>query len=336
MKLDEFAFVNRQLAGMLRSGLPLEGALRQVCQSMRQGRLQTELKALEADLAQGVSLRDALARRRLPEFYARLLHVGAAGGDLPGVLTLLADYYQRASDAWTRLQGLMVYPAIVLATALALSVGLSVLLGRLAEDHALLLTQMVPGARSALAGMAVLFWLPAVFLALVALAFALVLLVPSWRRALRWRLPAFKEASLSQLAGAAALLLRHGGTARDTLGFLRHLEAGSPVDPELARWESRLAAGGKQFPELAAGGRLVPPLFVWLVASSGEDWAAGFKQAAELYHERAMHRLDQLLFAALPVSVVGLGALILCQVLPVAAVFTRMMNMLGDVNGFGD
>ena len=34
MKLDEFAFVNQQLAGMLKSGVPLEGALRQLCETI--------------------------------------------------------------------------------------------------------------------------------------------------------------------------------------------------------------------------------------------------------------------------------------------------------------
>jgi type II secretory pathway component PulF len=34
---DEFAFFNQQLAAMLRDGIPLEGALRRLCQEMRRG-----------------------------------------------------------------------------------------------------------------------------------------------------------------------------------------------------------------------------------------------------------------------------------------------------------
>ena len=34
MNLDEFAFVNQQLAAMLRDGIPLEGALRQLCEGV--------------------------------------------------------------------------------------------------------------------------------------------------------------------------------------------------------------------------------------------------------------------------------------------------------------
>jgi hypothetical protein len=41
--------------------------------------------------------------------------------DLPGVLTLLADRYQRRHSLVTRLKGLMVYPMIVLCSAFLLS-----------------------------------------------------------------------------------------------------------------------------------------------------------------------------------------------------------------------
>ena len=60
MKLDEFAFFNQQLAAMLRDGIPLEGALRRLCQEMHAGSLRTELQTLEADLAKGTPMADAL------------------------------------------------------------------------------------------------------------------------------------------------------------------------------------------------------------------------------------------------------------------------------------
>ena len=54
MKNDEFAFLNQQLAAMLRDGIPLEGALRQLCADMKRGTLRSELEKLEAELARGV------------------------------------------------------------------------------------------------------------------------------------------------------------------------------------------------------------------------------------------------------------------------------------------
>ena len=129
MKDDEFAFFNQQLAAMLRDGIPLEGALpRDLCQEMRAGSLRTELQALEADLAKGTPMADALAPRQLPELYKRMILVGVKSGDLPGVLTMLADYFQRQNNIWTRLKGLMVYPIIVLIAAFLLAGFLSFIL----------------------------------------------------------------------------------------------------------------------------------------------------------------------------------------------------------------
>ena len=62
--------------------------------------------------------RQTSRRRQLPELYRCLVEVGAQSNDLPDVLTLLADHYQRRYHIWTRLKGLMVYPFIVLTASL--------------------------------------------------------------------------------------------------------------------------------------------------------------------------------------------------------------------------
>jgi hypothetical protein len=102
------------------------------------------------------------------------------------------------------------------------------------------------------------------------------------------------------------------------------------------QWQTRLAAGYKSFPELAAGGKVFPPLFVWLVASGGENWADGFAQAAHVYYERALHRVETLLYAALPVSVLALAFLIVGQIVPMVHVFTGVMGALGGMDGVGE
>jgi type II secretory pathway component PulF len=336
MKLDEFAFVNQQLAGMLRSGIPLEGALRQLCQTMRRETVRAELEGLEADLRQGTPLAEALRRRKLPALYTHMLTVGVRSNDLPGVLTLLADYYERGHNIWTRLKGLVVYPLIVLFTSLALSVLVALLWGRLLGEEGLDIQNFfgagaawTPGATS----LAVQMWLPVVLLALVCAAAVLVLKVPAWRQRLRWRVPAFKEAGLSQLASALAIMLQNGCSLNEALGLARQLEVGTPAEAELEHWQARLAEGHKRFPELVSNRKLIPPLFTWLVAGSGEDWAGGFHHAARIYYERTLHRVEMFLYAVLPVSVLALGLLIVTQVLPLARVFGSLFNFLDDMGG---
>jgi type IV pilus assembly protein PilC len=127
MNTDEFAFFNQQLAAMLRDGIPLEGALRRLCGEMRRGGLRDELSALEADLAKGTPIAGALAPRQLPELYKRMILVGVKSGDLPGALTMLADYFQRQNNVWIRLKSMMTYPLIVMFVAFLVSLALGFL-----------------------------------------------------------------------------------------------------------------------------------------------------------------------------------------------------------------
>ena len=328
MNDDEFAFFNHQLAAMLRDGIPLEGALRRLCADMRDGALKTELQSLEAGLAKGTPLREAARAGRLPELYQRLLEVGAQSNDLPGVLTLLADHYQRRHSLVTRLKGLMVYPMIVLCSAFLLSCFLGYLLGTLVWPSLEAITQH--GSTSAAR---TLLWLSPVVLGLVMIVALVVLAVPIARRAMRWRMPAFKESSLAQVASAMSLMLRSGVPLDQALALVERLEQGTRAGPELAAWRQRLAAGHGKFSDLAEPGRAFPPLFVWLVARGGDDLAAGFQKAAEIFQGRAKHRAEMMLYSALPVSILALGIMIISQTQPVFVTLVRFMNMIGDASG---
>lgn len=330
MKNDEFAFFNQQLAAMLRDGIPLEGALHHLCAEMRQSPLRTELEKLGADLASGTPLEQAVRARQLPELYQRMLEVGAKSNDLPGVLTLLADHYERSQAIRTRLKGLMVYPLMVLAAAFLLACFLSFL------GHHFLIS-ILGGSGLGLSGFTIFsiqfgyLIIPMIMGALI-LGVAAVLLNPAIRRTLRWRAPAFREASLAQIASALALMLKSGVPLKNALALVIQLERGTPAEIELARWMQNLASGHGKFSEMTAGGKVFPPLFVWMVGQSGEDLSAGFQRVSETYLSRASYRSDLLLYAALPCVILALGLMILLQITPVVSAFISFMSWLGNMD----
>ena len=321
MKLDEFAFVNQQLAAMLRDGIPLEGALKQLCTTMGRGGLRKELELLEADLAKGIPLPEALAARKLPEFYVQMLRVGVRSNDLPGMLTLLADYYRRSDVVWTRLKGLLVYPVIVLLVSLGLSVILALSLTHLSGVVPNICQDLLGGRELPVLTQFTFqmahygFWGPVVVLALLAIVVAALTTFPGLRHWASWRLPVFRDANVWRSAAALEVMIRGGCPLADALEFLRQLEADSPAGREVANWQARLTSGHGRFAEIAAQSRVFPPLFVWLVANGGEDLAAGFKRAAEIYQARASYRTELLLQAVLPVAILVLGCLIFSQIL---------------------
>ena len=330
MNYDEFAFFNQQLAAMLREGIPLEGALKELSAGMRTGPLRAELQQLENDLARGTPLKDALARRSLPDLYRRMMEIGARSNDLPGVLTLLADHYHRANALWSRLKGLMVYPLIVIVVSLGLTLLVSKSIGAF-MSHFISGLGVQPPLMSA-----AVIWMPPVVLAIAAVVMIAAISSPTWRARLRWRLPAFREASLAQLASAMALMLKNGTTLPEALALAEALESNSPAAPTLARWRQLVEAGQGKPADWPSDSRPFPPLFVWLVRKGGEDVAAGFQKAAELYRTRASYRIEMALYGALPVSILLVGQMVLWQAVPLMRSMIMMMNMLGSETGVMD
>ena len=332
MKYDEFAFFNQQLAAMLRDGIPLEGALNRLCAEMRRGKLRDELKALETDLASGTPMAPALQKRQLPELYKRMILVGVKSNNLPGALTMLADYFQTQNNLWARLKGLMVYPLIVLLSAFLISCFLAFLFQGFIWKSLQSLTGFQP-LSTVSAGM----WMSPV---LLGLAFATVLIGVSLspaRQKLRWRLPAFWEASVARVASALGLMLQNGVPLDEALALVEQFEKGTIAEKEICQWRQRLASGHKTFSELTtatSSNSVFPPLFVWTVAQAGEDLTSGFQRAAELYQGRANYKTEVILYSARPCSISLLAFMLISQISPVFAALTTIIKNLSG--GVGD
>lgn len=336
MKYDEFAFFNQQLAAMLRDGIPLEGALQRLCQEMRAGTLRDELQALEADLARGTPVAEALKPRQLPELYKRMFLVGVKGNDLPGALTMLADYFQNQNSVWTRLKSMMTYPLIVMFAAFLVSMALAFLwscvIGPNFKNIYAGMGMALPGATQLAFASLQGIWAFPITLGLLFILLACLIFMPAIRGKFLWRLPAFKEATVSRIASSLTLLLKTGVPLPEAIGLVGQLET-SPAGADLERWRSRIAAGAVKFSDIATGDQMIPPLFVWVVASAGEDLAAGFNRAAEIYHSRAIYRTEVALFSVLPAASLFLGIVVISQAFLVISMFLPMISMISGLSG---
>jgi len=339
MKLDEFSFFNQQLAAMLREGLPIEGALRQLVTGMERSSLKDELTRLQTELSTGVPLTEAVTRSELPDLYKRMVLVGVKGNNLPGVLALLADYYQQRNNTATRLKGLMVYPMLVLGMAFLVSGGIAAawafflmptfkdFIYGMGEGRPLpAFTQAMLQPISTMA-------VPPFIIGAFLLAVLVVAFVPAWRDAMRWRLPAFKESNLAQCAAALHLMLRSGVPLPDALTLLAHVESGNRAGNDLNLWRNRLASGVAKFADVARGSRAFPPLFVWMIANAGEELATGFEKAAAVYRARAAYRTEMFLYAALPACVLALGMMILTQAWFALGAFLPLIDLMNNLGG---
>ena len=331
MNLDELTFANRQLADMLKSGVPLEGSLHQLCSTMSRGELRTELQLLEQDLTKGIPLEEALDNRKLPELYVKMIKVGVKGNNLPAVLTMIADYYSRVNNLQTQLKGLLVYPAIILVVMLVLTIFVAYVNQNLVAEMFINDPEMSVLVSSTLNSFwsTVMMWSPVYLSVLLVAVFFVCLGSGKIRSSLRWKLPGFREASLSQIASCMKIMLQGGCTLDESLRLVQQMEKDNPAGEELAQWHQRLASGRGKLREIIQPGRVFPLEFIWMLGTDEEKLVRGFERTAELYYDREKQRARMLLQGVVPTAIVTLGGVAALQFIPLLQALTTMMEHMG-------
>jgi type IV pilus assembly protein PilC len=116
----------RQLAGLLRAGLPLAQSLELIANTPSRGGLPRIVGSVARDITQGIAFSEALARHPacFNALYCQLVAVGELAGALPTVLARLAEDRERAGAQRAKLRAALTYPVAVLLLSLAITAGL--------------------------------------------------------------------------------------------------------------------------------------------------------------------------------------------------------------------
>lgn len=122
MNATELALFTRQLATLVRSGLPLEQSLKTVAEQTEVNRIQSIILGLRARVVEGRTL--AAAVREFPNIFPPLfpatIDAGEQSGKLDLVLERLADYVEDKQALQKNISAQLAYPAILVL----LSVGI--------------------------------------------------------------------------------------------------------------------------------------------------------------------------------------------------------------------
>ena len=122
----ELALITRQLATLVRAGLPLEECLRAVSQQADKGRLKSMLLAVRARVMEGHSLAVGLSDfpHVYPELFRTTVEAGEQSGHLDRVLERLADYTESRQQLRQKIQLAVFYPALLTVVAILVVGGL--------------------------------------------------------------------------------------------------------------------------------------------------------------------------------------------------------------------
>ena len=338
----QVALSTRQLATLVRSGMPLDQALGAVAEQADDARASRLYAAVRAQVAAGATLAAALAQwpRTFSDLYRGLVAVAAETGQLPEVLLRLADYLEARQARRQQFTLALIYPALVTGIALAVIAVLLIyvvpqIVSVYQQSRQTLpwLTLALIATSGFVRGTA---WIWVAGFAAAAIAFALANRREAFRE--RWhatmlRVPGLGRlvvavetarfaSTLAILTGSGAPLLRSLDAARDVVWSLPIRRAAASA--------ALLVREGVSLARALKEQRVFPPVLIHLTANgeaSGQLAPMLERAAAELERE-ASRRISW--FAALlqPALIVMMGAIVLVLVLAVMLPIVSMNQLV--------
>src|SRR5690348_93606 len=115
VKKVEIAAFTRQMATLLRSGIPLAETLGALVEQIQNVRFKAPVAEVRAAVNEGSSLADALAKhpKLFDELFVSMVRAGELAGNLDEVLSRLADFLESSQKLKSKIQGAMIYPMVM-------------------------------------------------------------------------------------------------------------------------------------------------------------------------------------------------------------------------------
>jgi general secretion pathway protein F len=335
---DDVAVLTRELATLLKAGLPLDRAFEILINLAASPRVAELLTKVRNEVRGGTSLSRALEAQRdvFTRFYVNMIRAGEAGGSLPDVLLRLAEYMERSKALRDNVTASLTYPAFLAVVSLsAVVILLGVVVPRFkpifagAGKAVPLMTQAVLFAGDAVRNYG---WLMLIVVALVTYFLAARLRDPEVRyRFDRRRVTApivgdlFAKIEMARFSRTLGTLLGNGVTlvaalniVRDTMGNAWLAEAVAGVARELkeGRGLGRPMMETGRFPMLA--------VHMILVGEETGRLDAMLMQVADTYDHEVEVAIRRALALLQPVVIV-LMALIIAFI--IIAILSAMLSV---------
>jgi len=124
----DLSLFTRQLATLVRAGLPLEESLLAVSQQTEKPRIQSIVLGVRSRVMEGHTLADGFADfpRVFPEIYRATVSAGEQSGHLDSILERLADYTESREQMRQKVLGALMYPIVLSVMCSGIVTGLLV------------------------------------------------------------------------------------------------------------------------------------------------------------------------------------------------------------------
>ena len=315
----------RQLATLVKAGMPLLRALRTVRdQQVEAGSLRQMLATVADDVEAGMKLSEALARfpSAFPPFYVNMVRAGEVGGLLDEILRRLADLMEKQQRIRQRVRSALLYPAFVMLAAITILgilmafvvptfLGMFSELGSALPWPTRILVAVCDAVRHG-------WWIVTAVLAGLWLAAQAALKTPGGKRLLDQlllHLPVFgsllQRLLIARFSRTFGTLLSSGVPILGALETVRATVSNAVLDEALGQVERSLKAGESLARPIELSG-VFPPLVSRMVALGEETGQLDrmLVQVADSYEEEVDIQLGGLTQLLEPLLIVGVGLVV--------------------------
>ncbi len=328
---NELALFTRQLATLVRSGLPLDESLTAVSEQSESKRVKRVALGVRASVVEGTSLAQALEQfpNAFPTLFRATVEAGEQSGKLDYILERLADYVERRQQMQSKLMLAAVYPAILTLVAISVVV--------------LLLTYVVPQVVEVFTSIDAK--LPALTTGLIALSdflrdygiylliaiaagsflFRRMMLNDAFKRRVHrhiLRLPMIgrlvRGANAGRFTRTLGILFGSGVPILDALQIGTQVVSNLPMRDAIESAAIRVREGASLSRSLAAS-KLFPPITVHLIASGESSGSLDemLDRAAENQEREVENTVAAVMGVFEPVLILVMGGVVLLIVLAI-------------------
>ncbi len=119
----DIAFFSRQMATMMKSGVPIVSALEIIGSGHKNPRMKKLVDTIRTDIEGGSSLHEAISKHpvQFDELYRNLVRAGEGAGVLETVLDTIANYKENIEAIKGKIKKALFYPVMVVVVALLVS-----------------------------------------------------------------------------------------------------------------------------------------------------------------------------------------------------------------------
>jgi len=154
VKTKQITQITRQLSTLQDAGLPILRSLNILHEQQKPGLLKNILRAVAEDIEGGSTLSEACAKhpKAFNRLYCNMVAAGETGGVLDVILNRLAEFMEKAQKLKGKIVGAMIYPAVVVAFAGSIVIGIMIVVIPKFKDIFLDFDVTLPGVTLVLMG----------------------------------------------------------------------------------------------------------------------------------------------------------------------------------------